>query len=93
MPRRADERRRNLADKDGLRWCTICQKWYSPVVADEHDHFGMKEKGRPTTSNAHTSPPPEEKGSAFRAAQTAIPNSKEAACEGPRSASAGVGGE
>jgi hypothetical protein len=71
MPRRADERRRNLADKDGLRWCTICQKWYSPVVADEHDHFGMKEKGRPTTSNAHTSPPPEEKGSAFRAAQSA----------------------
>ena len=33
-----DERARNLRD-DALRWCSVCEKWFSPIIAKEHDHF------------------------------------------------------
>jgi hypothetical protein len=38
MPRREDERARNLRD-DALRWCTVCEKWFSPIVAEDHNHY------------------------------------------------------
>ena len=37
MPRREDERHRNIKSS-GLRWCVVCRRWFSVEAWGVHGH-------------------------------------------------------